>query len=296
MNSKQIQYATILARTCNFSLAAEELGITQPAFSKQIIALENELGIKLFDRSTTPLSLTAAGEFFISKAKKLLFEQENLLKTVEKYKSGDNGRLTVGIAPFRSLFVTPKLVKEIKKEFPGVHITLQEYGLDKLQKGLRDGLYDFAIMNLPVDEAVFDVITLEADSIVLAVPDSMTYMIEEKVKDGKIDFCDCEVLPFAVVGHNQEMRKLFDKLCLKAEIEPEIYVEVTSVTTAREMVRQGLAATLLPKEFLQGDRNNGVTVFELKQNEYVRQPAIVTLRNQYISQYAEYAIKKLTEK
>ena len=85
MNSRQLQYAVILAETRNFSTAAEKLNISQPAFSKQIIALENELGIKLFDRGTSPLSITPAGEFFIEKSRKLLFEEDVLLKTLEKF-------------------------------------------------------------------------------------------------------------------------------------------------------------------------------------------------------------------
>ncbi len=291
MNSKQLQYAVVLARVRNFSLAAEELGITQPAFSKQIIALENELGIKLFERGATPLLLTAAGEFFAEKAKKILFEQETLLKTMEGYKSGECGKLTVGIAPFRSLYVMPPLVKELKKRFPNLHITLQEHGLDQLEKGLREGLYDFAIMNLPVDDPAFEVIPLEPDSLVLAVPRDMVHLIKSNKSSKKVNLADCEDLPFVVVGQNQEMRKLFEKLCANAGIEPQIFVEVTGVTTAREMVRAGLAATIIPRPFLQNeDGNDSVVLFELEQVEYVRQPAVVMVKNQYVSKYAEYAI------
>lgn len=296
MNSKQLQYAVVLARVKNFSVAAEELGITQPAFSKQIIALENELGIKLFDRGANPLLTTAAGEFFIEKAKKILFEQETLMKTMEGYKSGEYGKLTIGIAPFRSLYVMPSLVGKLKKEFPDLHIVLQEHGLEQLEKGLREGLYDFAIMNLPVEDPNFEVIPLESDSLVLAVPEKMAHLIKVQNALGKVSLSDCQDLPFVVVGHNQEMRKLFEKLCADAEIEPNIFVEVTGVTTAREMVRAGLAATIIPRPFLQNeDGNSSVVLFELEQVEYVRQPAVVLMRNQYVSKYAEYAIKLLKE-
>ena len=156
MNSRQLQYAVILAEHRNFSKAAQELKISQPAFSKQIIALENELGLKLFERGTTPLSLTLAGEFFIEKAKKLLFEEEKLLKILEDYKAGETGKLTIGVAPFRSLYLMPELVKKIKEKFSKLQLVLEEHGLEELQKGLLEGLYDFAIMNLPVDESEFE--------------------------------------------------------------------------------------------------------------------------------------------
>ena len=65
MNLRQLQYAVALSRTLNISQTAENLKITQPALSKQILSLEKELGLALFDRSTTPLKLTQAGENFI---------------------------------------------------------------------------------------------------------------------------------------------------------------------------------------------------------------------------------------
>lgn len=290
MNSRQLQYAVILAEHRNFSKAAQELKISQPAFSKQIISLENELGLKLFERGTTPLSLTLAGEFFIEKAKKLLFEEEKLLKILEDYKAGETGKLTIGVAPFRSLYLMPELVKKIKEKFSKLQLVLEEHGLEELQKGLLEGLYDFAIMNLPVDESEFEIIPLEADEIVLVIPNRLLPLVDAK-KGDRVTLADCERLPFVVVGKNQEMRKLFDSLCAKANVQPEVFVEVTGVTTAREMVREGVAATLLPRQFLQREaKTEDITLLELQQTEYSRQPAIVLRRGQYVSKYAEFAI------
>lgn len=293
MNSRQLQYAVILAEHRNFSRAAQELKISQPAFSKQIISLENELGLKLFERGTVPLSLTPAGEFFIEKAKKLLFEEEKLLKILEDYKAGETGKLTIGVAPFRSLYLMPELVKKIKERFPKLQLVLEEHGLEELQKGLLEGLYDFAIMNLPVDESEFEVVPLAADEIVLVIPNGLLPLIDAKNGDA-VTLADCGKIPFVVVGKNQEMRKLFDSLCAKANVQPEIFVEVTGVTTAREMVREGVAATLLPRQFLQREeKNENITFFELEQTEYSRQPAVVLRRGQYVSKYAEFAIEVL---
>ena len=294
MNSKQLKYVITLAETRNFSQAAQKLKISQPAFSKQIISLENELGIKFFDRGSIPLSLTPAGEFFIKKAKLFLLEEENMMRKIEEYKNGETGKLTIGIVPFRSLYILPGIIRDIKEKFPQTQLVICEHGLEQLKKGLTEGMYDFAIMNLPIDETDFEVIPLEKDSIVLAVPNSLLRLVDNVNKEERVDLADCKRLPFAVVGKNQEMRKLFDKLCAKAGLNPEIYVEVTGVTTARELVKAGVAATLLPKQFLQHEpEHEGMTLFELKQDEYTRQPGIVFRRGQYISKCAEYAINLL---
>ena len=80
LNTRQLEYALRLARVRNFSQVAEELKITQPALSKQILQLESELGVKLFDRNTNPLTLTPAGEHFVQEAQELLYREEKRKK------------------------------------------------------------------------------------------------------------------------------------------------------------------------------------------------------------------------
>ena len=75
MNTRQLQYALELSKSLNFSAVAERLGISQPALSKQILHLENEIGVKLFDRSTNPLTVTPAGEHFFREAQRLLLRR-----------------------------------------------------------------------------------------------------------------------------------------------------------------------------------------------------------------------------
>ncbi len=295
MNSRQLQYVLMLSEARSFSQVADELDISQPALSKQIIGLENELGVKLFDRSTTPITLTPAGECFVEKARELLFEEDVLLKTMERYKTGENGKLSIGVSPFRSLYLMPPLVKALKERFPGLQIVLNEYGRAQLHKGLAEGLFDFIVTNLPVDEASFEAIPLEKDTLVLAVPNRLLHLISPEYQHGEtIRMHGCAALPFAVIKAGQEMRQMFDKLCRLDRINPNIFVEVTGVTTAWEMTKTGLAATLLPKQFIQSELSHTeVTTFELAQELCVRQPAIVARRGQFLSEYAQYAMKLL---
>ncbi len=298
MNYRQLQYAVALAQVLNFSEAAQQLDISQPALSKQIIALETELGVKLFDRGSTPLSLTPAGEFFVQKAEELIFEEDVLIKTMNRYKSGENGKLTIGVSPFRSLYLMPPLVRALKERYPNLSITLSEYGRAQLHKGIVDGLYDFIITNLPVDDSLLDAVPLEKDSLVLAVPNELLHFIDKSKirKEGKINYIDlsgCEKLPFVVVGRGQEMRQLFDKLCRLSRIEPNIYMEVVGITTAWTMANEGLAAAIIPMQFIGAETLGNVTLFEINQDAYVRQPAIVTRRGQFISEYAQFAMDLL---
>ncbi|MBR6569435.1 MAG: LysR family transcriptional regulator [Clostridia bacterium] len=294
MNTRQLQYAVLLAKARSFSHVAEDLGISQPALSKQIIALEDELGIRLFER-TTPLTLTAAGEHFAAKAEKLLFEEEQLIRTMARYRTGESGKLVIGISPSRSIYLMPDFVRAMKAQFPHLQIILREGSTTLLHKGICDGLYDLAILNLPVDETLLDVHPMKPDPLVLVVPDTLLPLIPDvpSAPGDALDLAVCSRLPFVTLSPGQELRLQFDKLCAQAQFEPDIQLEAASVITTSAMVQAGFGAAVLPLHFMQGSKPANVRLFPLQQIASTRQPAVVLKRGQYISPYAEYAIKLL---
>lgn len=300
LNSRQLQYAIALAKIRNFSQVAEMFHITQPALSKQILNLEHELGVKLFDRKTIPLTLTVAGDYFFQEAQQILYREDHLLRSMEQYRSGEKGRVRIGISPFRNLTLIPCIIQKAKKKYPGIQIFLYEAKSDILRKEAAEGKFDFAILNLPVDESVLNVIPLEQETLVLAVP---RYMSEGLPFTGDpkhpvINFGNCKDLPFVVVSHPQEMRRYFDRLCAEAGFIPNIAVEVDGgVTAAWSMARANLGATLLPLQFVSYQNfDENLTLFSLNNDLYIRQPVIVTKQGQYLSECAQYIISLLTER
>ncbi len=298
MNNKQIEYAIALSKSLNFSAVAESFGISQPALSKQILNLEKELGTELFDRTTNPIKLTAAGEYFLREAQELLYKEEQLYKSMDDFKSGKKGCLTIGISPFRALYLLPELCKKVREKFPDIVIKLQEDSSDIIRTKACEGKYDFAIINLPVNDAILDVTPIEQDILVLVVPKAMLNLIDNLPANelSELNLRACKKLPFVVVGQNQEMRMLFDKICLASDIKPEIAMEVVGLATAWSMSTSGIGATLLPLQFVKNmESNSNISLFLPKHNTDARQPAIITKRGQYLSEYAKYAIEVLTK-
>lgn len=297
MNSRQLQYVITLNKTRSFSQASEMLNITQPALSKQILNLEKELGIKIFDRNTVPFTVTPAGEYFIREAEKRLYQEDQLLRSLEQFKSGQKGRLVIGISPFRNLYMMPAIIKQFKQKYPGVHVVVHEPNSTQLRKDAAEGKYDFAIVNLPVDESVLSVTLLEKEALALAVPNELVGKIPGAKQGGQLSFAQCKDLPFVVVGQNQEMRRYFDSLCAGSNIHPEIAVEVVGgVTSAWSMARAGIGATILPLTLVKdAPPEDNLTLFTLSDTSFSRQPAIVTRRGQYLSDYAKYAISLLLQ-
>ncbi len=297
MNSKQLEYVVKLAEVGSFSQLAEQLNITQPALSKQILSLEKELGVQLFDRSTSPISLTAGGEYFVKKAKELLFSQDELAHSMEQFKSGERGRVTIGTTPFRSAYLLPKIAKQVREKYPSIQIRLIERPIDRLRRDAADGCFDFAILNLPADESLLDITPIEKDRLALVVHNELAKKLNFDTAMDNVSLCDCSSLPFVVLGANQEMRILFEKLCVESSVSPTIAAEVVSLTTAWEMACAGVGATLLPLQFINSKRefsNHSITVIELCGDAFLRQPAVAVKKGQYLTEYAKYAILLLT--
>ncbi len=293
MNSRQLQYAVMLSQTRNFSQVAETLKISQPSLSKQILRLENELGVKLFDRTTNPLTVTPAGEHFVKEAADIIYKEEQLIRSLESFKSGEAGQLIIGSTPFRSSYMIPGLIKSFREAYPHIKIDLTEAGSEILRKEAAEGKFDFAVVNLPVDETKLDVIPLESDRLVLVVPKELIPLIPSVDQDG-VDFASLKELPFAVLHKNQEMRELFDKLCSANGFYPYIAAEVVGMTTAWSMAINGVAATILPLQFVKSNPlNESLSVINIKDTLYTRQPVIVTKKGQYISEAARFAMELL---
>ena len=254
------------------------------------------MGVKLFDRNSTPLKLTPAGEHFVREAEELLYKEDQLLRSMELFKSGKNGKLVIGISPFRSLYIVPPIVKEIRTRYPGIQIVLQEKNSTTLRKEVAEGKYDFAIVNLPIDDSLLEARPIEPDTLVLAVPNNLLHLISNPTDKTalSLDLTSCNDLPFIVVGKSQEMRQLFDKMCITSGFHPNIVMEVVGVTTAWAMCHSGIGATLLPLQFISNESfDKDITLFALNDNISSRQPAIVTRRGQYLSDYASFAIESI---
>ena len=293
MNARQLEYAIALAQMRNFSQAAQTLNITQPALSKQIISLESDLNIKLFDRNSTPITLTPAGEHFIQVAKELLYKEDQLLRTMDRFRSGQAGRLTIGISPFRSLYLLPQIVKKVRRKYPSVQICLHDTDSEQLRRDAIEGKLDFAIVNLPVDVELMNVIPIETDTLVLAVPESMISALPER---DSISLEECGNLPFVVVDPSKEMRQLFEKICTVADYHPHIAAETMGLASAWALVSAGVGIALLPKQFVASNSFcKGIRMYTLQNISSVRQPAIVYRKGQYLSEYAQYAISLLQE-
>lgn len=296
MNLRQLRLAQLLSENGSFSQTAELQGISQPALSKHILSLEKELGVQLFDRNHSPVVLTPAGEYLIREGKELLHREEMLTQAMKQFSSEEKGQLVIGITPFRSSYLIADVIRKVREKFPGVTVRLVEEGSEILRKEAAEGRFSFCVVNLPVDETLFDIIPIEEDRLAVVMSREMYESNKELMGKKEISFRECAELPFVVPAQNREMRRLFDRLCVSCEINPQIVCEVNNMTTAGEMALSGVAATMLPVQYVEkSSYKDSLSVIEIKDKVDMRRPAVVFRKGTYIPSYVHYAVSLLTD-
>lgn len=121
---------------------AKHLGLAQPAVSRSIKELEQELGVVLFERNKFGMTLTRAGEVFFRRAKAIQAEFQRTIEEMEHLKGEDRGTITVGCSSATLLAIIPMIVKRFHGKYPNIRIKVVEGSLPMLEGELRDGLVD----------------------------------------------------------------------------------------------------------------------------------------------------------
>lgn len=152
MTFVQLEYVVALDTHRHFATAAEQCHVTQPTLSMQISKLEQDLGLKLFDRSRQPVLPTEAGTEVIEKARKLLADRDSLLEAVDSRKGIINGELRIGIIPTLAPYLLPLFINSFVKNFPQVKLTVSELTTQLLVNYLREGRIDVGLLVTPLQE------------------------------------------------------------------------------------------------------------------------------------------------
>ncbi len=143
MDTKQIQYFLTLAQYRNYTQASKHLYLSQSALSRQIIALEEELGVSLFRRTSRAVELTTAGEIFQSESEKLLRNIEDITSMVREADRGASGYLKIGSIGSINHQVT-RIINEFHKTYSSVYIGIENYNTTDLTEALACGELDLA--------------------------------------------------------------------------------------------------------------------------------------------------------
>lgn len=153
MELHQLRYYLAVARTRNFSRAAEQCHVAQPSLSQQIMKLEDELGERLFERTKREVSLTPAGELFRQHAEQVLDGVEQARDCVRELGSVLRGRVLLGALPTIAPYYLPERLRTFTADNPQVEIVVHEDTTERLVRAVLSKEVDAAVLSLPVERA-----------------------------------------------------------------------------------------------------------------------------------------------
>src|ERR1700761_6415101 len=147
MTITQLEYIVAVATYKSFVSAAEKSFVTQPTLSLQIQKLEEELGVKIFDRSKHPIEVTAMGKVIIEQIRKAIEEFERIHELIQQQQNTLTGVFRLAVIPTVAPNILPSLLENYAKSFPGIRMEVSEMETNRIIKALRNNEIDAGLLS-----------------------------------------------------------------------------------------------------------------------------------------------------
>lgn len=242
MDFKRLQYFSQLAETGNFTKTADQLGIAQSALSTSIKKLEQQLGLKLINRTERQMSLTAEGQVLLRHAHKILEDVEQAEKELQELKGLSSGVINFGAPAMLASYYLPDALEQFKKAYPGIQINIHEAGTATLANMLVNGELDLALVRGDREHEQIRKSLLANDQIVACVPSDHPFAAQGSVT---LDaFCK---EPLVMFKNGYFLRETVNSYCQQHKLQPNIHFETNLPELLKSMVRRHVGiGTCLP--------------------------------------------------
>lgn len=259
MTTKELFYFKTIADEKSISQAARKLFIAQPSLSQYIKRIEDSLGIHLFNRTSTGLSLTYAGERYYLMATQVLKMYENFEFEISDINNLRAGRIHVGITRHLGSCLLPKVLPRFRAICPNIEISISEVTSSLQEEQLLAGKLNFSLMHAPPLESRNKAVNYEllnTDPFLIALP--MDSPLKEKAKPPHygdmfptLDLKELYDETFIMICKGQRIRQISDCILRDAGIiNPKVLLEVSNLDTVQRCVAAGLGVTLLPLQYM----------------------------------------------
>ncbi|MDP0498636.1 MAG: LysR family transcriptional regulator [Verrucomicrobiota bacterium JB022] len=242
MELHQIRYFLEVARTQNFTRAAERCHVSQPTLSHQVRKLEEELGEPLFHRQRSGARLTPFGDLFYPRAVRILQEVKAVEVEAQSYREEVRGVLHIGVIPTIAPYLLPRLIEAMLETHPGVSFEVFEDPTEILLQRLRQGQLDVALVSppLPGDDD-WQLCDLLEDELLITLPRRHPLAGRSRIS---LDELKQHPLVLMKEAHCLSQQSL--SVCHRAGFEPNVSIESSQLETVLALVEVGLGLSFTP--------------------------------------------------
>lgn len=242
MTITQLKYVLSVAEYKNFTVAAEHSFVTQPTLSMQIQKLEEELQVKIFNRSKKPIELTEVGKQIVKQAKIIVDESNRMIDIVHQQKGFIGGEFKLGIIPTIMPTLLPMFLGNFTKKYPKVQLIIEELTTEEIIRKLTDGHIDVAIAATPLENEAIKERPLYYEPFVGLVPKGHRLYESPKIDINQLDTDDILLLEDGHCFKNSILN-----LCRTIhKTDKRFQLESGSFDTLIKLSKEGLGMTLLP--------------------------------------------------
>lgn len=289
MDIKQVQYFLSVASLGSFSSAADELYISQSSLSKQIIVLEKELGIPLFDRSKRKIALTLAGETFLKHARNIQAEYHVLMADLGEHKN--NSTLSIVAIPVIAQYEITSYIAKFRDKYPNIQFTLDEREATFILPALKDRLYDLAIIrDNYLDAKLYSSLLIAHDHLVVAVSKSHKYATRESISLRELSNENFIMFDKGTIVHEISM-----EACHKAGFTPRIFYASLRVESVIGLVASNSGVAPIMEKIYDYHKHSDVVAIPL-QETVASNIVVAYLKNKKLSTPAKNFIELMKKR
>lgn len=278
VGSRQLEAVLALAEYGSFVAAAARLRLSQPALTRMVKRLEAELGVRLFDRSTRRVEITAAGRAFAAVAERMLNDLGITVQSVREAAQEGRGLVVVSSVMSVAGGLLPRMIAAYRDDRPGVEIHVREGIYATILDDVRSGVADFGISY--VDELPdFAVGTALGREIFYAVVPSRHKLANRR----RVTLAELAAHPIVALPTESRTRRTIDAAAVAAGLQLRQRVIVTQIATLLALIAAGVGVGVVPGGATRGPLPPGVRVIPLAGSKLVRRMGLITLRGRELT-------------
>ena len=290
MTLNELKFIVAVSKEKNFRRAADKCFVSQPALSLAIKKLEDELGVSLFERNRTDVTITPVGQKIVEQAIVVLDEAEKIKDISKQGDDQINTPLKIGLIYSVAPYLLPLIIPILRKNTPNMPLTVEENITKNLEADLKKGLIEAAIVALPFEVPGIDCIPLYDEEFTVVVPANHEWV---KKKEIIADDLSNEKVLLLNSGHcfSNQVVEACPELAKKSEV-----LQGNSLETIRNMVASNLGVSVLPKTATSANYSNPlVKVIPFKNPAPFRRIAIAYRKSSVRIQAIEAVCKGIKE-